>query len=45
MKITPQIGIVLVEAAKVALKIEFSLKCGHKTLRILQLDVCGGGTS
>ena len=45
VKISPQIGIARVEAAKVALRTGFSPKCDHRMLLILWFGACVGGTS
>ena len=40
VKTTPYIGITRLEAAKVAIRIEFSSKCGYKILHILLFGTC-----
>ena len=45
VELMPQVGIVWVEAGKVASQTEFSPKCGHRILLSLWLGACGGGTS
>ena len=45
VEVTLKIEIALVAATRVALRIRFSPKCGHRILLTLWFDACTGGTS